>query len=263
MKAKKSLGQNFLVNPGIVEKIISAAELTQKDTVLEIGPGTGVLTQALTKNAGRVVAIEKDHSLIESLGETFKDNKNVKIIEADALEFDPTSYKLHPTSYKIVANIPYYITSHLLRKIFSSWPLPTLIILMVQKEVAQRICAKPGDLNILALAVQYHATPSIVAPVSKGSFRPIPKVDSAILRLVPHEKRKGESEKGKQMFFDVIRAGFSAKRKKTLSNLIGAFPKQSAVIKNYFEKHRISPNIRSQDIALEIWTGLALVLSTL
>jgi len=195
--AKKSLGQNFLINKGVLDKVVNSAELDKNDIVLEIGPGKGILTNKLAEKAGRVIAIEKDHRLIESLKEMFLTKsvygepvesaiaENVEIVEGDILKFDISRFKFKDSGYKIVANIPYYITSNLLRTIFEKWPTPKLIVVMVQKEVAQRIMAKPPHMNLLALSIQFYAEPKIISYVSKGSFRPQPKVDSAIVKLVP------------------------------------------------------------------------------
>src|SRR3989338_3838064 len=165
---KKSLGQNFLVNPRILNKIVEAAEISEKDTILEVGPGTGNLTQKLAEKAGKVIAVEKDRRLIEQLKEKFKD-ANAEIVEFDVLKLNIETLienlKLKIENYKIVANIPYYITSRFLRTVFEKWPKPELIVLTIQKEVAQRIMAKPAQagkpphMNLLALSVQYYSEP--------------------------------------------------------------------------------------------------------
>ena len=203
IKPKRSLGQNFLINQGILDKIVRAAEVGPKDTVVEVGPGTGNLTRKLSEKAKRVVAVEKDHRLIEELKEKFK-NSNVEIIEEDILKLKAESLKLKVGEYKIVANIPFYITSHFLRTVFEEWPKPKLIVLTVQKEVAQRIMAKPPHMNLLALSVQFYSSPTIIGYISKGSFRPMPKVDSAIIKLVP----KKDTSVNKDIFFKLIKAGF-------------------------------------------------------
>ena len=170
---KKSLGQNWLINPRILDEIISAAELNSNDIVVEIGPGTGNLTIKLVQKAGTVIGIEKDRRLIDYLNEKFKNQANVKIIEADILEFDPCRLSLVAGRYKVIGNIPYYITSNLLRTIFesASWRMaqPQLIVLTIQKEVAQRIMAKPPHTNLLALSVQYYTEPEIISYVSNNA----------------------------------------------------------------------------------------------
>src|SRR3989338_2256443 len=218
IKPKRSLGQNFLINQGILDKIVQAAEVGPKDTVVEVGPGTGNLTRKLSEKAKRVVAVEKDHRLIEELKEKFK-NSNVEIIEEDILKLKAESLKLKVGEYKIVANIPFYITSHFLRTVFEEWPKPKLIVLTIQKEVAQRIMAKPPHMNLLALSVQFYSSPKIVGYVSKGSFRPMPKVDSAIIKLIPQKDLPAD----KNLFFKLIKAGFSGKRKQLLNTLAQKF----------------------------------------
>ncbi|MEK7603910.1 MAG: 16S rRNA (adenine(1518)-N(6)/adenine(1519)-N(6))-dimethyltransferase RsmA, partial [Patescibacteria group bacterium] len=217
-KAKKSLGQNFLINPGILDKIIAAAELDKNDTVIEIGPGTGVLTKKLAEQAGRIIAVEKDRRLIEGLKEKFK-NASVEIIEGDILKLD-VGELIENSPYKAVGNIPYYITSHLIKTIFEKWPAPEIIILTVQKEVAQRITAKPPRMNLLALSVQFYAEPKIVSFVSRGSFRPMPKVDSAIIKLAPLRQSRVGDHESKDKFFKLIKTAFAGKRKQ-LKNTIG------------------------------------------
>ena len=244
---KKSLGQNFLVNKGILDKIIRAAELDKNDTILEIGPGTGVLTKKLARNAGRVIAVEKDCRLVEMLKTeilTKSVDGNVEIVEEDVLKFNPTTYNLKPKAYKVIGNIPYYITSYLLKTVFEKWPVPIFIVLMVQKEVAQRIVAKPPEMSLLALSVQFYAEPKIVSYVSRGSFRPMPKVDSAIIRLIPNsEQRTANSEQ----FFKLIKTAFAGKRKQ-LKNTLGI-----EILKNT----GIKPESRPEELSLDDWLKLA------
>ena len=247
--AKKSLGQNFLINPGILNKIINASDLVKSDVVLEIGPGNGVLTEELRKKAHRVIAIEKDHRLIDGLKNTFRESGNVEIVEGDILKLDPHSVIHGP--YKIVANIPYYITSYLLKTIFESanWRMaqPELIVLMVQKEVAQRIIARPPKMNLLALSVQFFAKPKIISYVSKGSFRPIPKVDSAIIKLTPRRESRIMNYELRGMFFKLAKTAFAGKRKQ-LKNTIG--PKT-------LEKTDIKPESRPEELSLEDWLKIS------
>lgn len=180
--AKKSLGQNFLVNPGVLARIVAAAEVAAGDTVLEIGPGTGALTRALAATGASVVALEKDARLIAPLTDAFRNAANVRIVAGDALKLDPVEYGLQPGSWKLVANIPYYLTSRLIRLVTESWQ-PAVAVLMVQREVAERVTARPPEMNLLALSAQLYARPERIMNVSRGSFRPIPDVDSAVIRL--------------------------------------------------------------------------------
>lgn len=263
---KKYLGQNFLSNPRILGKIADAAELTKDDIVLEIGPGTGNLTKILAERAGKVIAIEKDARLIPLLKSDFHNVRNIEIIEADILKLDMTKapfaqeggdVQRAPLRYKVVGNIPYYITSHLLRTIFESWPQPQIIVLTIQKEVAQRIVSRPPRMSILAVSVQFYADAKIVDYISKGSFRPVPKVDSAIIRLNP----KTLNFKPEEIvnFFGIVRLGFSSKRKKLLNNLTGKFDKIS--LGKIFTEINLNPNTRAEELSVEIWQKLAKKLS--
>lgn len=252
LKAKKTLGQNFLVNRGILDKIMAVAEIIKSDTVLEIGPGTGILTEKLAEKvrstgsgqAGRVVAVEKDRQLIMPLRERFK-NSNTEIAEGDILKFNPIRHSLTANDYKVVGNIPYYITSHLLKTIFEEWPTPKSIVLMVQKEVAQRIMAKPPHMNLLALSVQFYSEPKIISYVSRGSFRPMPKVDSAIVSLKPKAERLKPEQREK--FFKIIKTAFAGKRKQ-LKNTIGL---------EILNKAGIKPKSRPEELSLEDWLKIA------
>lgn len=266
LSPKKSLGQNFLINAGILEKIVSAAKLSLDDTVLEIGPGTGNLTKLLSEKAGHVIAIEKDHRLIENLKEKFK-NSNVEIIEGDILKIDIVSISkaygkvVGNLQYKIVANIPYYITSHFLKTIFesASWRMvrPKLIVLTVQKEVAKRITAKPPNMNLLALSIQLYSEPKIIGYISRGSFRPIPNVDSAIIRLNPKSEKLNPKQKG--TFFKLIKAGFSGKRKQLINNLsknlsIGILKEN---LLKRFDEVGLKNDIRAENLSLNQWLSLS------
>ena len=257
---KKSLGQNFLVNQGILEKIIRAARITSNDTVVEVGPGTGTLTQELAQRAGNVIAIEKDHRLIPELQERFGNRANIKIVEDDVLDFSPPRHKLTAKSYKLIGNIPYYITSHFLKTVLGSWPAPELIVLTVQKEVAERICARPPHMNLLALSVQFYAEPKIVGRVSRGSFRPIPKVDSAIIRLTP--KVPAPDARTAQDLFVVIRAGFSEKRKQLAGTLSRKLHTNRPAIEQALQMVGTGATTRPENLSLEQWEALAESLKT-
>lgn len=261
--AKKSLGQNFLVNPHIVDKIVSAAEVSKDDIILEVGPGTGNLTKKLAEKARKVIAVEKDHRLIEPLKDTFKNLPNTEIIEADILLWTPSRLQLPPSQYKIVANIPYYITSKLLRTIFESanWRMtqPELIILTVQKEVAQRIMAKPPYMNLLALSVQYYSEPEVVSYISKNNFRPIPKVDSAIVRFKP--KAASLKPETTKKLFKLIQTGFSEKRKQLVNNLAKLGYSKKKII-DFMESKGVNPKTRAEELSLEQWQELLKYLDT-
>ncbi|MEK7125227.1 MAG: 16S rRNA (adenine(1518)-N(6)/adenine(1519)-N(6))-dimethyltransferase RsmA [Patescibacteria group bacterium] len=252
---KKSLGQHFLINEGVIEKIVTAAELQSDDTVVEVGPGTGNLTKHLIHNIQRLILIEKDHRLIEPLRERFGDGSGVEIMEGDVLELNPSNLGLRASGFKLIANLPYYITSHFFKTIFELWPTPERIIVMVQKEVAQRIVANPPEANLLGLSVQLHATPKMIAHVSAGSFRPVPTVDSAVLKLVPHNQPLLSLEQ-EQIFFSLTRAAFAGKRKKLSNTLHGL------VSESIFIQAEIDPSARPQHLTLEQWVVLARILES-
>ena len=256
---KKSLGQNFLVNPHILDKIVVSARISKDDIVIEVGPGTGNLTKKLAEKAKKVIAIEKDRRLIKDLVEIFGDNPNVEILEADILKFKIEDLKLG--SYKIVANIPYYITSHFLRTVFesASWRItqPNLIVLTIQKEVAQQIMAKPPHMNLLALSVQYYSQPEIISYISKNNFRPIPKVDSAIIRLRPYNVRDDSTALLRYNLFRLIKIGFSEKRKILSSTLARKLHLSKGGVMLVFKKSNIDSKSRPENLSLNDWQRLA------
>lgn len=267
--AKKGLGQNFLVDRVALEKIVEAAELKPSDTVLEIGPGLGTLTQELILRAGRVLAVEKDErlaqllncSIVKLLGgknsnlaiQQFSNDK-LKIVMGDVLDFK-TQEIINTKPYKIIANIPYYITSKILKKFLSTENKPELIVLLVQKEVAERICAKPGNLSVLAVSVQYYGEPEIVGIVKRDSFFPTPEVDSAIIKI--RTKNTEYSESDEKDFFKIVKAGFNARRKTLLNNLKSGTQLDSGQIIEILDTMKLEKNIRAQELSLEQWIFLA------
>ena len=251
LPAKKSLGQNFLINEGIVAKIVTAAELTPKDTVLEVGPGTGNLTRALVTTGARIIAVEKDHRAIEDLNAEFS-AVQIEIIEGDILEFKPSEHGLIEGEYKIVANLPYYITSHFIRTVFEEWPQPSSMVLMVQKEVAKRIMAKPPEMNLLALSIQYYAKPEIITQVSRGSFRPIPTVDSAVIRLTPRAEYSLPVEK-EALFFSILKSAFGGKRKQLINTLPTIIGKNKQGTAELLTSVGLNPQTRPETVDMTHW----------
>jgi 16S rRNA (adenine1518-N6/adenine1519-N6)-dimethyltransferase len=258
---KKYMGQNFLIDKKILAKIIKTADLKKQDTVLEIGAGTGILTKELAKKAKKVIAIEKDKNLIKILKKELKKEniKNVEIIEGNALFLEKSSLKL-PNNYKIVANLPYYISARVLRKFLEEIPQkkqgkrPKLMVVTVQKEVAKRICATPGNMNILAVSVQLYSCPKIVKVIKKESFWPKPKVDGAILKLkIKNKIPKIDIKK----FFKIIKIGFSSPRKQIKNNLKKVFGKET---EEFLKKARINPESRPEEINLENWLNFYKIL---
>lgn len=268
---KKFLGQHFLIDREVLEEILAAAEISSKDLILEIGAGLGTLTLELAKYAKKIIAVEKDPKLSQILQEILKKENitNVRIVNQDILKISNlqfliskqtqnTKYQIQNTKYKMVANLPYYLTARLIRSFLELANPPREMILMVQKEVAERICARPPKMNILAVSVQFYAQPEIAAFVSKKSFWPEPEVDSAIIKIkTKSEKRKIEAEK----FFKVVREGFSSPRKKLVNNLtkiLGKSAKQK--ITTAFQKINLQPDCRPQDLSVDNWQKLVSLL---
>ncbi len=262
------MGQNFLVNQGALNKIIEAAELTAKDIILEVGPGIGTLTKELAKRAGKVITVEKDKLMIEILKETLKDYKNIETINDNILKFNPKSYNLKAKSYKLVANIPYYLTSPLIRKFLESKNPPDKIILMIQKEVAQRICARPPSpphqsskrtsgvgarMSLLAVSVQFYAKPKIISYISKKCFWPAPKIDSAIIKISDIKNLKIDAKK----FFKIVKAGFSQPRKQLANNLSGSLKIDKIQVNAWLLKNKINPKQRAETLSVLDWEKLA------
>jgi len=250
MRPNKFLGQNFLKSKKIAEEIVKAADIKPNDVVLEVGPGKGILTEELVKRAGRVIAVEKDGRLVDFLREKFKNIKNLKIIHNDILKI--TRYALPITRYKIVANIPYYITSHFLRKFLESDFQPFLMVLMVQKEVAERIVARDKKESILSISVKVYGQPKIIKIVPAHYFSPKPKVDSAILRIDNISKKffKNDTETS---FFGLVKKGFSSKRKMLKNNL-------NLSNTECLTRCGIPEKSRAEDLSLENWRYLVKIL---
>ena len=298
MKPKKSLGQNFLRDGKVLERIIQAADLSRKDNVIEIGPGEGVLTRELAKRANKLICVEKDERLAEDIARKFqiqnsKITNGACVISEDILKvnlpelIEENDFK----NYKVVANIPYYITSPIIQLFLETKYPPTEMILMVQKEVAERICArpskivsdssdvknaggnasldknrknrsilrgKPGQMSILAVSVQYYAKPEILFYVDKKSFWPIPEVDSAVIKISKIKNQKSKLET--QNFFRIVRAGFSAKRKMLANNLSTSFHLEKYEAEEKIKKAGLRPTQRAQELSVEDWKKLKAVL---
>jgi len=237
IKPLKKLGQHFLIDKQVVKKLISTANIKKQDTILEIGPGKGILTEELNKKA-RVIAIEKDTRLAELLKDKFN------VLNQDILKYTP-DFK----NYKIVSNLPFYIAAPVIRKFLEINNPPREMVLIVQKEVAQRICAKPPDMSILAVSVQIYAKTEIISYIGKESFSPKPKVDCAIIKITPYNK------KIKDHFFKVVKVGFSHPRKKLINNLSSIAKKQNLL--KIFDKLKLDTNIRAERLNLDDWIALS------
>lgn len=254
------LGQNFLTDKNIVNKIMASADLKPDDFVIEIGPGKGILTEELVKSADRVAAIELDKNLAEFLRNKFSANQNIEIIEGNILKINLSelaeSYKLKAKSYKVIANIPYYITSPIIRLFLEADSPPGEMILMVQKEVAERITAKPGQMSLLAVSVQYYAEAKILFPVSRGSFYPVPEVDSAVIKITYNKQPAIHNKQEAKKFFRIARAGFSAKRKTLLNNLASSLHLSKKEVEEKLKAASIKPIARAQELSVEDWKKL-------
>ncbi len=266
IKAKKSLGQNFLKDEAVLNHIIESANLSKDDVVLEIGPGHGALTEKLAAVCKQVIAIELDERLIELLHTKFVGNQNVEIIQGDILKINlpelVASSQLLVHGYKVVANLPYYITSPIIRLLLETKYPPTEMVVMVQKEVAERIVAKPGAMSILAVSVQYYAKAEFLFTVFKQSFEPMPKVDSAIIKMsVTSNQQLVTSDKEKtKKFFRIVKSGFSAKRKTLINNLSNGLQLEKKVVEEKLAQLGFSANTRAQELGVEDWRKLVVLL---
>jgi len=271
LRPSKKLGQNFLIDKTSIRKIIAAADLQPGDVVLEIGPGLGSLTQELAKRVTKVIAVEKDKNMVAILKEQLEclNVRNVQVVLGDILKIEPRSFAKGrgeiENSFKILGNLPFYLTAPVIRKFLESENPPKEMILVVQKEVAQRICAKPPDMNLLAVAVQFYASPSqisskfararpkIISYISRRSFWPSPKVDSAIIKIVPHN---GTRTVLVPLFFKIVRAGFSQPRKQLANNFSKMLKLDKETVKSWLWKNHIKPEQRAETLSLEDWKNL-------
>ncbi|MHB8134903.1 MAG: 16S rRNA (adenine(1518)-N(6)/adenine(1519)-N(6))-dimethyltransferase RsmA [Anaerolineaceae bacterium] len=251
LSPRKSLGQNFLVDHFSLEKVIDAADISLQDEILEIGAGLGSLTRFLARCAQRVVTVELDQHLIPILEEVLGLEENVELIHADILKLDPAQI-MHKDGYLVIANIPYYITSAIIRHLLEAKIKPKRMVLTIQKEVAHRICAQPGDLSLLALSVQVYGNPTIISRISAGSFFPPPKVDSAVIRvdlfpepIIPINQM--------ETFFTLAKAGFGQKRKMLRSSLSSGLSWNSENISNLLIRSNIDPTRRAETLSMQEW----------
>lgn len=251
----KSRGQNFLIDDGVVERILSAAAVDKKETILEVGPGLGILTAALTQRAGQVLAVELDLRAMAFLKDNFAGQKNLALIEGDILKINLPQILETVGSYRVIANLPYNITSRFLR-IFLALPAkkPREMILMVQKEVAERMAAKPGKMSKLSVMVQFYSEPEIIFPVGRECFWPKPAVDSAVIRLKVKDQLPAIDQK---VFFRTVNVGFSARRKQLHNNLAGGFKISDEKAKEILTALGFSAQIRAQALSVNDWLRLA------
>jgi 16S rRNA (adenine1518-N6/adenine1519-N6)-dimethyltransferase len=254
LHADKRLGQNFLEDAYALESITHAAGIEADDTVLEIGPGLGSLTRYLAVSAKQVVAVELDLKLIPPLKTVLKPHANVRLIHSDILDLSPSEIVDKP-NYLVVANIPYYITSAIIRHLLESERKPRRIVLTIQKEVAERICAKPGDLSLLALSVQVYGQPRIAAKIPASAFFPAPSVDSAVLviEIYPEPLIPVSTL---ETFFQLTKAGFGQKRKTLRNSLSAGLHIAPAQAESMLREAGIDPMRRAETLSIPEWDAL-------
>ena len=268
LQPKKGLGQNFLTDPHHLQKIVDAADLSPADTVLEIGPGPGTLTGHLCDAAGHVIAVELDSQMVHLLRTEYGHYANLTVVEADILQLaisrqstlSNQPFTIHHSqftihNYKVVANLPYYITSAVLRHLLESHSRPQRMVVTVQKEVAERIVAQPGQMSLLAVSIQFYGRPTLVHRISAGAFYPSPKVDSAVVRIDPYPQPPMPVADVDQ-FFRVVKAGFGQKRKQLKNTLAAGLHLPPTQVVAALESAGIDPKRRAQSLSLPEWGGL-------
>ena len=248
MPTNKSLGQHWLHDRFILEEIADEAGIGPTDTVLEIGPGLGTLTSQLLRRAAKVVAVEFDRELARKLPGQFP-GKNLEVVNGDILSYD---LSVLPAGYVVVANVPYYITSKIVQRLMTATNKPRVAVLLVQKEVAERIAATPGDMSVLAVSAQVYAEARLGIEVSRGFFTPPPEVDSQVIILTTRSEPLITAEREKA-FFRLIKAGFSAKRKKLRSSLSAGLALSKREIEAILERADVSPDQRAEDLSIDDW----------
>ena len=268
LHARKGLGQHFLIDEEVLQKTVSAAELSPNDIIIEIGPGMGILTRELAKHAGRVITVEMDSKLTDILKHDLASFDNITTINADILQIEPSALlqetragfpSTNSASYKVVANLPYYIASPVLRQFLEATAKPQSMVVMVQKEVAETIVAKPGRTSLQSVSVQFYGEPKIISYVPAKCFYPPPKVDSAILHIKLYPQPAVDVDE--KSFFELVRAGFSAPRKQIVNSLARGLELSKTKVLLLLEKADILPQRRAQTLTLNEWAHLWSVLA--
>lgn len=256
LSPSKAYGQHYLISSAPIEKMIGAAALSSDDMVVEVGPGFGVLTLAVAPLVKRVVAFEIEKKIQPYWEEKMKEFPNIEVQWGNVLnEFNAYSHKFGE-KYKVVANLPYQITSQAIRLFLEAEHPPECMIVMLQKEVAERICAKPGDMSLLAVSVQYYGVPSIVTKVPKGAFWPAPKVDSAVVKIVS-TKEKGRTARDTDIFFQIVRAGFAHKRKQLWRNVSEGLHLPADSVKAAVLAATDNEKVRAEALSIDQWHQLS------
>ena len=282
LRPSKGLGQNFLVNEAAIARIVAAAELTPDDVVLEVGAGLGALTERLARDAGHVVAVELDRRLMPALRDVLAGCDNVTLVQGDILALDPTAListastqpfgGVYPErsrgaqdkppvsnpQYKVVANLPYYITSAVLRHLLEASLKPRRMVVTVQREVAQRIVAQPGQMSLLAVSVQFYGRPRLLFRIKPGSFYPSPGVESAVVRIDLHARPPVQDT---DAFFRVVRAGFAQRRKQLRNGLAAGLRRPAEEVAAKLREVSVDPRRRAQTLSLEEWGAVARVMA--
>ena len=254
----KDLGQHFLTDRNVLEKMIETADLKKNDIIVEVGPGLGIMTKELAKTAKKVHAVEIDPKIAEILNTTCIKYRNINIVRGDIKDFDPKGIG----RYKVVANLPYYITSPVIKKFLEERNKPETITVLIQREVAERICAKPGRMSILAIAVQFYGQPEIKELVSPMAFFPSPKVYSAILKIKVFKKPLFEDIDTK-MFFRLVKAGFGEKRKMLSNSMSGGLGIDKEMTEKLLREAGVEPMLRAERLSLDDWRRMYLVLQNI
>lgn len=258
IEPKKGLGQSFLTDESVLNKIVAAAELMPGDVVLEVGPGLGHLTRLLARQSRRVVAVELDGRLIPILYDQLSGCDNVELIKGDILRLSLASLSLAP-DYKVVANLPFYITSAVLRHFLAGEPPPGRMVITVQREVAQRITARPGGMSLLAVSVQFYGRPRIVTRIKAGAFYPRPEVDSAVVRIDRHPAPPVDAPDARA-FFAVVKAGFAQRRKQLRNSLAAGLNRPQTQVVAALKAAGIDPRRRPQTLSLPEWAAITRLL---
>ena len=259
----KRLGQNFLINKNALEKFIRAVDIRKDNVVIEIGPGTGLITKELSKKAKKIIAIEKDPRMIEILENNLKSYKNVKIVKGDILRISLTEFfknskgqKIKNFSYKVAGNLPFAISAPVIRKFLEAERKPREMTFIIQKEVAQKICARPPKMNLLAVSIQIYSKPKVVGFISKKSFWPEPKADGAIIKIIPFKSPLLPPKISAGLFFKIAKAGFSHPRKQILNNLSNKLKLKKEAVRSWLLKNKVDPSQRAESLTIKNWISL-------
>jgi 16S rRNA (adenine1518-N6/adenine1519-N6)-dimethyltransferase len=257
IEPKKSLGQHFMAEPAALRRLVDAARLDPGDVVLEIGPGLGALTDRLAEKARRLVAVEIDGRVIPYLQNRYQAFPNVEVIHADILALDLEELLgSDARSYKVVANLPYYVTSPILRHLLEGSSPPSLIVVTTQLEVARRMAAQPGEMSLLAVGIQFYGRPEIVSRLKPGVFYPRPEVESAIVRITPHPASSPLPADERGRFFQVVRAGFGQPRKQLHNTLSAGLGIDRAAAARWLEQAKVDPRRRAETLSVDEWLAL-------